>query len=147
MKELITVIIPIYNAEKWIERCVDSVLRQKYKNLEILLINDSSTDNSKEICKKMQYKDDRVKLICQKENKGVSAARNRGIELAKGDYIAFVDADDYIDNDMYCSLYENMKKENVDLSICSVLMEKQQKKITHKQIESFTKKFYKRIFI
>lgn len=95
---LITVIVPVYLAEKYIHRCVDSILRQTYKNLEIILVDDGSPDKCGEICDEYQKIDSRVKVIHQ-ENAGVSAARNAGIDVAKGEYIAFVDSDDYISDD------------------------------------------------
>ncbi|MFV0207698.1 glycosyltransferase family 2 protein [Empedobacter falsenii] len=93
-KEMISVIIPVYNTEEFVVSCIDSVLAQSYTNFELIIIDDGSSDDSYEILKK--YDDKRIKLI-QQENKGVSATRNRGIDLAKGDYICFIDSDDYID--------------------------------------------------
>lgn len=95
MKSLISVIIPVYNVEKYICRCLDSVLRQTYCNFEIILVNDGSTDDSGNICKKYQNRESRITLLCQK-NRGLSAARNAGIEVAKGDYITFIDSDDCV---------------------------------------------------
>ena len=93
-KLLISVVIPVYNVEKYIPRCIDSVINQSYNNLEIILINDGSTDNSPKICEEYSIKDKRIRIIHQ-ENKGLSEARNRGISLAQGDYIIFLDSDDY----------------------------------------------------
>ena len=92
---LISVIIPVYNAEQYLEECLESVLEQTYTNLEIILINDGSTDDSGEICRQYRERDDRIVLI-EQENAGVSVARNRGISLASGEYLMFVDADDLI---------------------------------------------------
>src|SRR5690606_32725285 len=94
-KPKISIIIPIYNASAFLEKCIDSVINQSYDNLEIILINDGSTDSSLDICKKYANSDDRIKLI-NKENGGVSSARNMGLEVVTGDYIGFVDSDDYI---------------------------------------------------
>lgn len=96
MKELISVIIPVYNAEKYLEKCLKNVINQTYKNIEIILINDGSIDNSGIICDEYKNKDNRIKVFHTKNN-GVSAARNLGIENSKGDYIIFIDADDYIE--------------------------------------------------
>lgn len=95
---LVSVIIPVYNVEKYLSQCVDSVINQTYKNLEILLINDGSTDDSGKICDEYARKDTRVKVI-HKENGGLSSARNKGIREAIGDYLMFLDSDDYLEND------------------------------------------------
>ena len=116
-REKISVVIPIYNAEKYLTKCLDSVTSQTYDNLEIILVNDGSTDKSLEICEKYKDKDNRIILI-NKENKGVSSARNVGIEKSTGKYIIFIDADDYIEKDMFEVLEEDLFKNNVDLSMC-----------------------------
>ena len=90
---LISVIIPVYNVEKYLHRCLDSVIEQTYKNLEVILIDDGSTDHSGEICDDYAAKDVRIHVIHQ-ENQGVSAARNKGLDNVKGEYITFVDSDD-----------------------------------------------------
>ncbi len=120
MNDLISIIVPIYNVEKYLKRCIDSIINQTYTNLEIILVNDGSTDNSKAICDKYKNLDERVKLI-DKENGGLSDARNVGINYATGKYIGFIDADDYIDSRMYQILYNNIKNTNSDLSICSYI--------------------------
>ncbi|MCD2502360.1 glycosyltransferase [Clostridium sp. NSJ-145] len=119
MKDLISVIIPVYNVEEYLDRCLDSVVRQKYSNLEIILINDGSTDQSGEICNKWIKEDNRIKVIHQK-NQGVSAARNAGLNIATGNFIGFVDPDDVISFDMYSSMIENMRKTNADVVACGV---------------------------
>ena len=96
MKELISVIVPVYNVEKYLDNCVQSILRQSYTNLEIILIDDGSTDKSSQLCDEYSQKDKRIKVI-HKKNGGQSDARNVGITVATGKYIAFVDSDDYID--------------------------------------------------
>lgn len=96
MNYLISVVVPVYNASNFITRCIDSILSQDYTNIQLILINDGSKDNSLEICKDYENKDERV-LVYDQVNKGVSAARNQGIELATGDFICFVDSDDFID--------------------------------------------------
>jgi len=117
MKELISVIVPIYNSEKYIDRCLSSITKQTYKNLEIILINDGSNDNSGIICEKWKKKDNRI-IVIHKQNTGVSDTRNLGIEISKGDYITFVDCDDYIDNTMIEKLYKSIINENADIAIC-----------------------------
>ncbi|MBO4675413.1 MAG: glycosyltransferase [Elusimicrobiaceae bacterium] len=97
---LISVIVPIYNVAPWLPRCLDSIVGQTYKNLEILLIDDGSTDNSLEICQQYAEKDPRIKVIHQ-ENKGVSAARNAGLDVATGEFISFVDPDDWLEKNCY----------------------------------------------
>lgn len=117
-KDLISIIIPVYNVQDYVEKCIKSVIKQTYENLEIIIVNDGSTDKSGEICKKYEKIDNRIKII-EKENGGVSSARNIGLKIAKGKYIGFVDPDDYIDKDMYELLYDNIKKYNADISICN----------------------------
>ena len=117
MNDLITVIVPIYNAEKSIAQCIESILSQEYKKLEILLINDGSTDNSLLICKEFAKRDSRIRII-DKANSGVSATRNLGIKNARGEYIAFVDADDTIDQTMYSKMHEKATSTSADLVFC-----------------------------
>lgn len=113
---MISIIVPIYNIEAYIEKCIRSILNQTYSDFELLLINDGSTDSSYEICKKLEKQDLRIKVFTQK-NSGVSATRNRGLELASGDYITFVDGDDWIAPHYLETLLNNMK-EDTDLVIC-----------------------------
>ena len=115
MKEKLSVIIPVYNTEKYLEKCINSILNQTYKNLEVILINDGSTDSSGIICEKMKGKDKRIILI-HSENRGVSVARNIGISRATGKYISFVDSDDYISSDMYTDMIKNIN--DVSMPIC-----------------------------
>lgn len=107
---LITVIIPVYNGEKYIDKCINSVLNQQYQNIELILINDGSDDGSKEILDNWSKKNEKIKVIHQ-ENSGVSVARNKGIEVANGSFVTFVDVDDYIAND-FISYYYNLIKEH-----------------------------------
>ena len=117
MEDLITIIVPIYNVEKYLRECIESICRQTYRNIEIILINDGSNDNSAKICDEYKEKDSRIKVI-HKENGGVSSARNKGLEIAKGAYITFVDGDDYID-EKYCEkLLKNLKENNVECVLC-----------------------------
>ena len=115
--EMISVIIPVYNAEKYLEKCIRSVVEQSYKNLEIILVNDGSTDHSGAICDKWAKKDKRIQVI-HKANGGQSDARNAGLDVATGKYIGFVDSDDYIHPEMYISLYEKAKEYSADLIVC-----------------------------
>lgn len=94
----ISIVVPVYNIDKYLNRCLDSLVRQTYQNIEIILINDGSTDNSPDICRKYEHQDKRVKVVSQK-NQGLSDARNHGIKLAKGDFVFFVDGDDWLDYD------------------------------------------------
>src|SRR5665647_2657921 len=101
---LISIIVPIYKVENYIRNCVDSILNQTYKNLEVILVDDGSTDNCGNICDEYSLKDNRIKTI-HKKNGGLSSARNAGLDVAKGEYIGFIDSDDWIEKDMYESLY------------------------------------------
>ncbi len=113
----ISVIVPVYNSEKTLVRCADSILNGTHKNIELIFINDESTDNSLEICLRYADRDGRVKVI-NKENRGVSIARNEGVAAATGDYIAFVDSDDYVDRDMYEKLLNNSDCASADIVFC-----------------------------
>ena len=105
---LISVVIPVYNIEEYLERCVNSICAQTYRNLEILLVDDGSTDGSGALCDALAEKDKRIKVF-HKANGGSSSARNVGIAQARGKYIGFVDSDDYISENMYELLYEAIK--------------------------------------
>ena len=102
-KPLISVIVPVYNVAAWLPRCVDSILAQTYENLEILLVDDGSTDGSGNICEEYAKKDTRIRVL-HKENGGLSSARNAGLDAAAGAYIGFVDSDDWIAPEMYAEL-------------------------------------------
>ena len=117
MKPIVSIIVPIYNVEEYLYKCINSVLNQTFKNFELILVNDGSTDNSGKICDEYKKKDDRIKVIHQ-ENGGVSSARNTGIKNAKGMFIGFVDPDDWIYPDMFEKLYNNIIENNADISIC-----------------------------
>jgi len=118
MKEdLISIIIPVYNVEPFLERCIESITRQTYYNLEIILVNDGSTDNSKWICEKWQKKDVRIKLI-NKKNGGLSDARNCGLNIAHGEYITFVDSDDWVLPTYIEELYSSCIEFSADIVIC-----------------------------
>lgn len=117
MSEIISIVVPVYNASQVIDRCVNSILKQTYHNWELLLIDDGSNDDSFSKCKKYAETDNRIKAYT-KTNGGVSSARNKGIQCASGEYICFVDADDAIENDMLSQLYSVAKKYESDMIIC-----------------------------
>ena len=117
-KALISLIIPVYKVEKYLEKCIQSVINQTYENLQIILVDDGSPDNCGKICDEYAKKDHRIEVI-HKSNGGLSDARNKGLEIAKGEYIGFVDSDDYIEADMYEVLYNLLKQYNADVSICN----------------------------
>lgn len=110
----ISVIVPVYKVENFLDRCVESIVGQTYENLEIILVDDGSPDNCPSMCDKWAEKDRRIKVI-HKENGGVSSARNAALDIVSGDYIGFVDSDDWIDPGMYEFLYENSQKYDADL--------------------------------
>lgn len=118
-KDLISVIIPVYKVEKYLDRCVESVVNQTYKNLEIILVDDGSPDNCPQMCDEWAKKDKRIKVI-HKENGGVSSARNLGLEQATGNYIAFVDSDDWLDLTMYEELVKSATETNADMVFCKI---------------------------
>ena len=119
---MISVIVPVYNVEKYLEECLDSIQNQTYSNIEIILVNDGSTDNSKEICEKYCKQDSRFLLINQ-ENQGLSAARNKGVEISTGEYIVFVDSDDIIKTNYLEKLMQYMT-EDVDIVECIFTVKK-----------------------
>ena len=118
MKDLITVVIPIYNVEKYLERCIKSIINQTYKNIEVLLVNDGSPDNSKEIMEKYKENDKRIKCF-YKTNGGLSDTRNYAINVASGKYICFIDGDDYIENTFVEKLYNKIIEDKSDLAWCN----------------------------
>ena len=123
---LISIIVPVYNVKAYLERCFDSIRGQTYRNLEIIVVDDGSTDGSEDICDEYARLDNRIKVIHQ-NNAGQSAARNKALSVAQGEFLGFVDADDWIDGDMYEFLYNLVLENHVDISICSHYVEKQGK--------------------
>lgn len=119
MQEIISVIVPIYKVEEYLERCINSILDQTYKNLDIILVDDGSPDECPNICEEYAKKDDRIKVI-HKKNGGLSDARNYGINIAIGQYISFVDSDDYIDKNMYQDMINELRKNNADIVSCAI---------------------------
>jgi len=122
---LISVIVPVYNVEEYLEECLESIKRQTYTDIEVILVNDGSTDRSKEICERYCEKDSRFKLVNQ-ENKGLSGARNRGMLESKGEFISFVDSDDVLKEDMLDQLMKQMTSEDIDIVECWYTNEKQE---------------------
>ena len=148
-RELISIIIPLYNAEKYIDRCITSIIAQTYKNLQIILIDDGSIDETKNICEQWKEKDSRIMYI-YKENGGVSSARNIGLQHAKGTYIMFVDQDDEINRAMVERLYIDIETHSVDLSMCNCILKydfKDERLIWNNNKHVFDKEyFYTHIF-
>lgn len=120
--ELISVIVPVYNVESYLKKCVNSIIQQTYQNIEILLIDDGSLDKSKEICDEFLKKDQRIKVVHQR-NSGLSSARNKGIELSTASYLMFIDSDDFIENKMIENLYHKMKEDNADICCCGKFLD------------------------
>ena len=119
MNKKISVIVAVYNTEKYIEKCLNSLLNQTYQNLEIIVVEDGSTDNSKEVLKKYSH-NDKIKLIYNKKNSGLSYSRNVGLENATGDYIGYIDSDDYVDLDYYEKLMQAIIDNKADIAICDM---------------------------
>lgn len=120
MNKKISIIVPVYNGEKYIERCVDSLIRQTYKNIEIIIVNDGSTDDTLKILNKYAKEDNRI-VVITKENSGVTETRNIGIQKSSGDYLCFCDADDWYEPDMCETLIEAIKKYNVKVAVCGYI--------------------------
>lgn len=132
----VSVIIPVYNVEKLLKRCLDSVLNQTLKDIEIICVNDGSTDNSSLILEEYK-KFENIKIINQK-NSGLSVARNTGLKYASADYVAFLDSDDFVDSDFYEKLFNSIEKEKADIACASIVRESDRKKtylINYKQVE------------
>ena len=151
-EDLITIVIPIYKVENYLDKCVKSVINQTYKNLEIILVDDGSPDNCPKKCDEYEKKDTRIKVI-HKENGGLSDARNAGIDIAKGKYITFIDSDDYVSEDYVEYMYNLLKQNNTKMSTCEtqvVNIEKETEMETQfvENIEILTKRdlFYKILF-
>ena len=138
---LISIIVPVYNVKNYLEKCLQSICGQTYKNLEIILIDDGSSDGSGELCDLFAQRDGRIKVIHQ-ANAGQSAARNRGLAVAQGEFLGFVDSDDWIEPDMYEFLYHLLKENGADISICSHYIEtavKTRVKHSSEQFSSFSR--------
>lgn len=127
-KGLISVIVPVYNVEQYLEKCVNSITNQTYRNLEIILVDDGSTDNSGKICDHLAKNDSRIKVI-HKKNGGVAEARNFGIDVATGENISFIDSDDYINSKYFEILYKAMVANNAEIVICDYIKFEEDKEI------------------
>ena len=132
MKSLISVIVPIYNVESYLRQCLDSIINQTYDDLDIILIDDGSTDGSSEICDEYAVLDNRIR-VKHKKNEGLVCARKDGIQIAKGDLIAYVDGDDWIQSDMIEKMYCVMERENVDVTICARYIDVEDKCVVARQ--------------
>lgn len=117
MKDLISIVVPIYNVKEYLDACIKSIINQTYKNIEIILVDDGSTDGCADLCDEYKKFDSRIRVI-HKENGGLSDARNTGLEVANGVYIVFIDSDDYVNVNMVKELYDTIIKTNSDISIC-----------------------------
>lgn len=133
----VSVIVPVYNEEKHIKACLDSIIENDLKEIEIIVINDGSTDSTKEILEEYKNKYDIIKVI-EKENEGQGSARNIGIELAKGEFLTFVDADDEIHNNMLSKMYEKLQKEQADICVCDYFEINKDNKVVKKAIPQKT---------
>ena len=117
-KDMVSIIVPVYNAEKYLKRCLESIINQTYKNIEVILVDDGSVDKSPEICDEYKELDNRVKVI-HKENGGASSARNIGLDAVNGEFVCFVDSDDWIEKNMIEVLLKKLKESNVDIVRCN----------------------------
>ena len=117
MERLLSIIIPIYNVESYLDRCMESIVNQTYKNMEIIMVDDGSPDKCPKLCDEWAERDSRIKVI-HKSNGGLSDARNKGIEIAVGDYLAFVDSDDFIDQNMYTAMIEAIERTDSEIATC-----------------------------
>ena len=118
----VSLLIAVYNTETYLERCLDSLLNQSLANIEIVAVNDGSTDQSPAILETYQKRDERIRVIHQ-QNRGLGAVRNKGIEAARGEFIAFIDADDWVEPDYCLRMYEKAKADQADLVICEYAAE------------------------
>ena len=132
-KALISIIVPVYNIENYLDKCIKSLVNQTYENLEILLIDDGSTDCSGQKCDEWAQKDSRIQVI-HKPNGGVSAARNRGLKEAKGEYIGFVDGDDYIDKHMYEQMYQCLCETKAEACFCNIYYAKDDEVLSESEL-------------
>lgn len=129
---MISVIVPVYNMEKYLEKCVRSILDQDYKDIELILVDDGSKDSSPAMCDEFAKQDERIKVI-HKENGGQGSARNMGLDIAKGDYISFIDSDDWVEPDMYTNLISIAQENNADLAICEVALNEEDGSVLKKK--------------
>ncbi len=141
----ISVIVPVYNVEKYLKECLDSIINQTLSDIEIICVNDGSTDNSLKILEEYALKDKRIKII-NKENGGLSSARNAGLDIAKGEYILFVDSDDYIDSDLAEELINCIEKNSVDVAVYGIQNEAvdEESKVIAKKDQMNYEKYFKK---
>ena len=141
MKPLVSIIVPVYNVEKYLDKCVASVVNQTYTNLEIILVDDGSPDNCPAICDAWKERDPRIKVIHQ-QNGGLSVARNEGLKLANGEFIGFIDSDDWIEPQMVETLLAALQETNADIAVCNYQIETEESKATSIKPESPDRKQY-----
>ena len=141
----ISVIVPVYNVEKYLAKCLDTILSQTFSNIEIICVNDGSTDGSRKILEEYKQKDSRV-IIVDKENGGLSSARNAGMKVATGEFISFIDSDDWVDETMLEKMYENITSLNTDISICAVHQYDEVKQEIDDSCEYFTLGYFNECF-
>ena len=152
MNDKISIILPVYNVANYLNKCMDSILNQTYSNYELIIIDDGSTDNSGKICDEYKLKDNRIQVIHQK-NLGLSAARNKGINLSTGKYITFIDSDDFVDNQYIEILYKTILDNKADISICDKNYYSKNKRNISKIIKDYKfeiiskEETYKRMFL
>lgn len=132
---MISIIVPVYKVEPYLHQCIDSILKQTYRDIEILLIDDGSPDRCGKICGEYARTDNRIRVF-HTENKGLSAARNLGLREAKGEYIGFVDSDDWIEPDMYEILLKRLEETNADISACEILVEYKKNRTTWNRVQN-----------
>lgn len=146
MSPKISIIVPVYNVEKYLSRCIESILNQTFREFELILVNDGSTDKSGYICNKYKNLDERV-IVINKENGGASSARNYGLNIARGEYIGFVDSDDYVHKYMFQVLYDNALKYSSDITMCNykIVYDIKYEDFDDLDIKNYTPKFYSNI--
>lgn len=128
----VSIIVPIYNVEKYLDRCMSSLLNQTLKDIEIIMVDDESPDNCPQLCDEYARKDERVKVI-HKKNGGLGLARNSGLEIATGEYVAFVDSDDFVDINMYQELYSTADSYDSDIVYCGFYEYKNESNVKTRQ--------------
>lgn len=138
-KILVSMVLAAYNVEKYIGKCLDTIINQTYKNLEIIVVNDGSPDNSGKIVEEYTLKDNRIKLVCHEKNQGLSVARNTGLAHAQGDFVSFVDSDDYLAEDFVEYMLKIYEKTNADLCLSmNIFTTKDKKQITHDKVTTLS---------
>ena len=149
-KPKVSIIVPVYNTEVYLEKCLESLIEQTIEDIEIICINDGSTDNSSKILEKYQQKDKRITILTQ-QNQGQSIARNNGINLARGEFIGFLDSDDWAEKTMLEELYQNAKEFGSNISMCSISVYDEKTdtsniKDTYMNLEIFPQEYFNKSF-